>query len=522
MEPIAIPEIQLLIASYLSHNDLAKSLTLSKVWKDALLPHLYDSVQWCGANNSSSTGRRLRQKDTPPPVSIEALKTNGHLVRRIVVEQFNDLDLLTDTCPNVQDLALPLWAYHGSTLEQFFRAHPSITSLSMLISRDEMVGPLFRALPNLKKLVATYRYTSSPDDVIFSVLQHCQHLETLDMDLFYLGGNDRGSSSHSGYSSDLCGTRLNANLALKECRMTYCRDSPSQAMDCLLNVLLRSPHLVSAKLPRFATNQLSLLCRAFQENCPSITSLDLSALSKYYSDDNFATIFSVFRRNQLRSIILNSCTLGIKTLDTILGQFTDSIEVLKLEYARGVLPSEWIQRVLSQCRQLRHISTESHVDRQGMLSRVDILRSPWVCFHLEVFRVPIIHVCAKVGCSHLYSSDESASSLSQGQGSACYSARVYSQLAKMTQLREVSMANEDTPRWPDAEDVTLDWSLAGGLDKLAPLVHLEELRVLIQSQKIGQAEMAWMKIHWPKLRVLRGVYLEMMVWAQEYWPELDT
>ncbi|KAF9159294.1 hypothetical protein DFQ26_006727 [Actinomortierella ambigua] len=394
----------------------------------------------------------------------------------------------------------------------------------MLIARDENVGPdrLFRALPNLKELVVTCRYTSSPDGLIFALLQHCHQLESLDMDLFYLGGGGGRRSGGGGYgpghSSDRCRTDLKPKLALKDCKMTFCRDSPPQAMDCVLDVLLRSPQLASAKLPRFAPSQLSRLCRVFQEQCPSIASLDLSALSKHHGDDEFASIFSSFRPNQIKSIVLNSCTLGVKTLDTILDQFADSIEVLKLEYARGALPSEWIQRVLSQCGQLRHISTESHVDRQGLLSRVDVLRSPWVCSHLEVFRVPIVHVCATVGCLHLTNRGDTTAST---QSSGCCSAQMYTQLAKMTRLREVSMASEDTPRWPAAEDVTLDWSIQGGLDKLAPLVHIESLQVSTQSQRIGPLEMAWMKVYWPKLRVLTGVDIDTIAWALEYWPGLD-
>ncbi|KAF9911914.1 hypothetical protein EC991_001820 [Linnemannia zychae] len=65
-----------------------------------------------------------------------------------------------------------------------------------------------------------------------------------------------------------------------------------------------------------------------------------------------------------------------------------------------------------------------------------------------------------------------------------------------------------------------DMSLATGLDHMAGLSKLQVLNISrIQGHNIQEAELEWMKMHWPRLRLLQGVKKQGLVdWLERNWP----
>jgi hypothetical protein len=79
---------------------------------------------------------------------------------------------------------------------------------------------------------------------------------------------------------------------------------------------------------------------------------------------------------------------------------------------------------------------------------------------------------------------------------------VYERLARLINLETLWLGGRDHH---SDDPQCLEMSLESGLDNLSGLKRLRELSVTGLPTRIGVIEVQWMAVHWPRLRVIRGL-----------------
>ncbi|KAK3834132.1 MAG: hypothetical protein J3R72DRAFT_514490 [Linnemannia gamsii] len=77
---------------------------------------------------------------------------------------------------------------------------------------------------------------------------------------------------------------------------------------------------------------------------------------------------------------------------------------------------------------------------------------------------------------------------------------IYSQLGRMTGLRELVLGIGDF------NYESLEFSLESGLEVLGGLKELRVLDVRMMAHRIGIKELEWMRVNWPRLKEIKGLY----------------
>lgn len=238
--------------------------------------------------------------------------------------------------------------------------------------------------------------------------------------------------------------------------------------------------------------------------CP-ITHLDISRSTLL--DAEIAELLVHFPR--LIAFTAQGTHLGPKSI-TILSTGARSKELQELDVTDIVGESTWIQDLLCSCSGLRVFRATSIIAQDvafgskakssafwsNVLSPSSSMTptcSFWTCLGLEELYLSIIQVPStepgvdeplSIGMSHRMQ------------------ALVYDQLAKLTQLRVLSLGGDSTSTWFRTE--TLELSLASGLGKLEKLRELRELNFRFMHHRLTMAEVEWMMVHWPRLRKVTG------------------
>ncbi|KAG0098800.1 hypothetical protein BGZ93_010270 [Podila epicladia] len=162
---------------------------------------------------------------------------------------------------------------------------------------------------------------------------------------------------------------------------------------------------------------------------------------------------------------------------------------LNVDGTRGIQSKSLVQ-LLEQCCGLKVLSAQGVV-----LNGRDLFHSPsglvpWSCRGLETLVVDI-EIYAAV----------TTSPPSQTVEAVRYG--VYHQLGRLTRLRHLGLGGGHFICGLKNEP-GVDLTLASGLDALSGLHCLEHLDVHRLVQHIRQAELAWMGLHWPRLRKIEA------------------
>ncbi|KAF8941478.1 hypothetical protein BGZ47_007369 [Haplosporangium gracile] len=205
-----------------------------------------------------------------------------------------------------------------------------------------------------------------------------------------------------------------------------------------------------------------------------------------------------------------------------------------IHYSYGPDPIQNVFRHLMEtCSDLRMLDGVNH-----KIDVEDLESNEWVCSDLEKLR------CQFVGFSRLTTSEEailesvaeeSAVEKSAGEESVNEELKerrrlgreqqqtVYNRLSTFTRLRVLDLGYEfrelslirtarsprDILQWYPtfAQPIagTMKLSLASGLGRLETLKELEVFGFEGADHRIGKSELEWMAVHWPKLKVLRGL-----------------
>ncbi|KAG0298911.1 hypothetical protein BGZ96_004218 [Linnemannia gamsii] len=182
------------------------------------------------------------------------------------------------------------------------------------------------------------------------------------------------------------------------------------------------------------------------------------------------------------------------------------------------------RHLMETCFDLRELDGVRH-----RIDMEDFERNEWVCSDLEKIR------CQFVGFSRLTASDEAAleesvagervdEELKERQRASWQQHQaVYNRLSVFTRLRVLDLGYEfrelsligisrsdreyayrdSNLAQPVAN--TMELSLASGLGRLEGLKDLEVFGFEGVDHRIGKPELEWMAVHWPKLKVMRGL-----------------
>ncbi|KAH7057950.1 hypothetical protein BKA57DRAFT_448188 [Linnemannia elongata] len=202
---------------------------------------------------------------------------------------------------------------------------------------------------------------------------------------------------------------------------------------------------------------------------------------------------------------------GCCSAHALLGH-ASTLEVVRLD-AMPCMSSESIQQFLCSAAHLKEFDIIGGVrdpdNEDWFLDAHDVVSQDWVCTELEVFGCPIrgiprpdITEIAGEPANDFIKEGTKQESLDLQRG-------VYSQLGRLTKLRELSLGVSVPPRWGDNDLKTergyqhdcLAMTVESGLDSLKNLKELEivvlnEMDVFISHD----GEEAWVKKNWPKVK----------------------
>ncbi|KAF9165982.1 hypothetical protein DFQ26_008916 [Actinomortierella ambigua] len=225
-------------------------------------------------------------------------------------------------------------------------------------------------------------------------------------------------------------------------------------------------------------------------------------------------------RHYLTSLSTSSSPIGPEAFVVLLETQSQSLEILELsqQVEPGMCASPWIQKLLTSCPRLRELRvllyTEVDITNGIHLLAHDILNGPWVCSGLTTLLLPIL---VAPTTSHIAQGTDSDKSTMVNH--------VMQQIGQMTKLEtlgtshytdileyELGLSREEVIV-PDLLPFSLgsDDGGGGGLQYLAGLKQLRELRLYRCEPKIGIAEVAWMKEHWPSLRTISGIACQKQI-----------
>lgn len=192
-----------------------------------------------------------------------------------------------------------------------------------------------------------------------------------------------------------------------------------------------------------------------------------------------------------------------------------------------------IEVLLQECPQLRVVDAICHrvdADRMSAL--------PWICHRLEVlhFQIAGVHRLKAGEQKNLLSiisanDDETGRKLTNKEQDILdrhrrgqeQQKKIFAQLALMTHLKVLDpgfewrnlghvyrvqyyeVEGQSYVRYANPYADTLELTLQSGLDQLTDLVNLEVFGFEGINHRLGDEELAWIAVHWPRLRVMRGL-----------------
>ncbi|KAF9905990.1 hypothetical protein EC991_001149 [Linnemannia zychae] len=182
--------------------------------------------------------------------------------------------------------------------------------------------------------------------------------------------------------------------------------------------------------------------------------------------------------------------------------------------------------LLQTCTKLRVFDAIHH--------RIDadlLVEKPLACTQLEIFRCQVVGVTRPLEMEEVVVSEvpPEATLPSQEMDKALLEQQrnVFDQLARLRQLSTIDLGyiwrntsrnmegalphyyGEDGEEYIDYGGPipqTLELTLESGLDRLSVLGNLEVFGFEGVDFKLGKPELEWMAIHWPRLRILRGLH----------------
>ncbi|KAG0270711.1 hypothetical protein DFQ27_000062 [Actinomortierella ambigua] len=566
---ITLPHVAKGIALYSSRTTLSCCSQVSKAFYQAFTPHLWLHVE--------------RSSYEPSPVNHRALSKYGRYIRSANLRLETDILSFAEFCPNLTSLASPSGRLNWKRLA--VEVSPQIPKIERLRLRYNREYPGFAdfltPLKNLRSLVLQYDEHDFPATRMATILTHC-HRQDIRLELFEMRGTVVGDRStvfgQEQHGQEQHASVINSNDALVALNLddAHLLNSSSSggggievpatlksflfkdlkhhlsfnqhAADLVLATIQQCPALQEISLPELDASQLSqiydwLSLRKQQRQSPTLlTAIHFGSWTRgpdlAQTDKSLADLVLLLPQNTLRQLTFRSGYIGTQLLKAILNHHARSIEVLDIGGGSNVtqMTSSLARAFLSQCPSLTVFKVGQGVT-SSILSGQDAMNDglPWACQHLEVLQLSIGGFCLQSN-----NDDEEGP---EGQGivpcqthDACLAQerQVMQQLGRLRSLYELDTslyprlypAVQDPPGAridETGEPPHLAWTIAAGLDLLAPLKDLKLFRCYGVEHKTLVEDVKWMKRHWPKLQDLscgwdQGLFgQEISDWLQRNW-----
>jgi hypothetical protein len=450
-DPLEVPEIAGLVASYLKGKYLARCVQVSKGWRDRFLPYRWRTIK-AGAKLNDYSHKSSRRRLGPHPRDVYS---HRHLIHDLwIIGKTTGLD--KHHFPNLRKLRLEM----DKVPPELAKIFPSMVKLHLdgpfVASNSWSALVAHPSITELTLLDQVIRVTNAP-----SFWEVCRRLDVLVLSNITFG---------DGVIPALAGT------VFDRLRRLEIEDQRGQDISYKLELILRCPNL----------KELRWIELVYIYNSP-IPNTELIREGHWHRLQEL-TVQHTFRDMQVASILkgigvgsLARLTLKDCWLEEQGSKATchfATLAYLNIEHCCYV-SSSGILDILCSCPRLEIFYAAS-------VSARDVVNGgPWVCQRLRELRIGFLF-------------RESDQDLQR---------EIFGRLSTLTRLESLVIHIPDIGHY-GSEDI-LEFRLENGMGQLATLKQLTSLgfersRNGTYASQMGQDEVLWMLANWKKLKSIAG------------------
>ncbi|KAG0298907.1 hypothetical protein BGZ96_004214 [Linnemannia gamsii] len=244
-------------------------------------------------------------------------------------------------------------------------------------------------------------------------------------------------------------------------------------------------------------------------------------------------LLTSFTIDRLYDVIAEALFTHCKHLENI-RQSDDGCTLFEIQYGENQPLGALTSKLFKLLRDYPSLRVLDRIEQR--LVAADLVAQDWLPLNnLEVFRCQIVDVdrltpseeeTVVQSSSWFYSITQNSTLSSKHTQSITLQKDILSRLGTLTNLRVLDLGYEWRDIWADSRrdtvrrytylgqeyvnygapfKNTLELTLATGLDQLSRLRHLEVFGFEGVDHRIGKEELEWIAVHWPKLKVMRGL-----------------
>ncbi|KAF9976505.1 hypothetical protein BGZ73_008445 [Actinomortierella ambigua] len=399
--PLAVPELRLLVCSFLDYNDIKSCAVVCRAWHRDLQPLVWRHL----TVNVSKHHKTSALKKT---ARMDSIRANARWIRdfrhvlalgSIIIPEL--YDILFDRCRSLLTFeAKILYDDEWLVLKKLIQLNTGLTQIDLLFSAspwllvaDLQLPTILRAHPYLRNFRTNYSMTAS---MLLGILRACPSLEEVEVHIELsppwlvdpdTAGDDGKKIKDEDTETLGCLTTTSTATIVSAAVMDTTRlrrlklggacDDPSLGI-----VLERSPMLEHLQLVPLPASVLFCVYRALQGRMPTrLTSLVTE--TKQNRPSPLGVLVQALPRHQLCNI--DASPLEASEIRKLVELHHESIEHVRLHIAPDA--QEAIVDFLTQCRRLKTLvvtTTDFAIDVHNLIGR-----NPWVCLELEVLHLPI-------------------------------------------------------------------------------------------------------------------------------------
>ncbi|KAF9347743.1 hypothetical protein BGX34_002916 [Mortierella sp. NVP85] len=455
--PLEIPEIQDIVASFLDENDLVCCLCVSKSWREIFLPH-----RWRRIAITFEEENDVYEYIAPEQ---EVVYNHRYLVQELTI---NGPPRADDMCthPNLRSLEIDCYMYGRDEIYNYRRTIDwDLTEKSPLLRRlslqcvivESQLCQRLSEHPRLRSL--SLRNAEIKGNAPLGFLEACKNLESLSLSNIHFEGLEP-------IPDDMVFERMR-RLDLDGDKTIFSRG---------LSMVSHCPSLESIQWKTSAFVTRISIHHPVQKNLwPEIDDLTISV---YPKDTELASILNGIAKSfGMVELYLRVGIFGPRA-SKALGFHFSTLVKLNIHHS-SINISSGIQAVLCSCPKLELLHA------RDIFARDVVQGGPWVCRQLSELKL-----CFRVGETeqHLHH-------------------LVFERLSTLVQLRTLDMG--DTLSFA-ADDGVLVFRLDCGLGQLVTLTELTRLGFIIygyraeMNQRARVEDVQWMVDNWKKLKEIKG------------------
>ncbi|KAG0057822.1 hypothetical protein BGZ83_000009 [Gryganskiella cystojenkinii] len=464
-------------------------MSVSQDWRQTFDPILWSRLTF----TDSSTTRRH--------ASASALASHAHLVHSLSFQgRFPDEYFTIRGLKNLRS-----FHYSGSTIvpqrlsliARFIQAHrESLESIDVYLHGNKPVAIFWEALSECVRLESLVLHFAEirlkrDFDQFWASLQNLVSLSLTDV-VMTDGCLDRLDTTCSSSSS-----AFPLLINLKHIHLSRLRGATSEKQMLLLQ---QCPNLLSIfwrGIEFIIKFSMRTFVHALQAGTwPHLHSIDV--IGDEVQDELLSTMLQSMIKPGPRSLTLIKTGFGPQAFATI-ERISLGTTIQKLELHACVRVPSWIlQRIMETMSSLRYFSADR-------LSESDITSgSNWACQGLE-------HLEILIDLDYDPSSvDSSSPSQQQQQQAVTYTSpslearhrSLYGQIARLDRLKFLNVTRYVTGLVNSSSVNKMRHCLCHGLGSLETLRRLQHFRFAPGFQELGEDEILWMTIHWPRLETV--------------------